>query len=68
MTFDRRDPEYRTFCDDQKWRMDQLWLERKIGDTTYLRSLFFCGYDLDAANQQLQLLKQTKENGHEKVR
>lgn len=50
------------------WQLENLWLQQKINDATYLRCLFFSGYDAVAANQQLALLRKVKqETENEKV-
>ena len=54
---DYTDPETPKLLDMQKLRMDQLWRQRKVGDQTYLRSLFFYGYLAKDAAVELNLLK-----------
>jgi hypothetical protein len=54
---DYTDPETPKLLDMQKLRMDQLWRQRKVGDQTYLRSLFIIGYLPKDATTELNLLK-----------
>ena len=54
---DYTDPETPRLLDMQKLRMDQLWRQKKVGDLTYLRSLFFIGYLPKDATTELNLLK-----------
>jgi hypothetical protein len=51
------DPERPQHLDMQKLRLDQLWRQKKVGDQTYLRSLFLIGYLPSAAATELNLLK-----------
>ena len=46
--------------DMQKLRLDQVWRKGRIGDMTYLRSLFIMGYSSTDANSELNLLKLEK--------
>ena len=54
------DAERPALFDMQKLRMDQLWRQKQIGDSTYLRSLFIMGYVPKDANVELNLLKLEK--------
>lgn len=58
---DKRDPDYQQHRTDKKWRLDQLWLQGKIGDATYLRSLFIDGFHSAEANTELHLLRMEKQ-------
>lgn len=51
------DPERPAQIDMQKLRMDQCWRKGEIGDSTYIRSLTFCGYLPKEATTELNLLK-----------
>jgi hypothetical protein len=51
------DPERPALSDVQKLRMDQCWRKGLIGDSTYVRSLTFCGYLPKDACTELNLLK-----------
>ena len=51
------DPEKPKDDDIKKLRMDQAWRKGLIGDSTYVRSLTFCGFLPSEASTQLNLLK-----------
>lgn len=56
-TISRHDPERPALLDMQKLRLDQCWRKREIGNSTYLRSLYFIGYSAADANTELNLLR-----------
>lgn len=59
-TIANAEPERTQILSFRKYRFDQLWLEGKILDNTYLRSLFIDGYLPDEANTELRLLRMKK--------
>jgi hypothetical protein len=59
-TIAHMEPERAQILSLRKHRFDQWWLEGKILDNTYLRSLFIDGYLPDEANTELNLLRMKK--------
>jgi hypothetical protein len=56
-----QDPERPQVIEDKKIWLDTMWMQGKIGDSTYLRSLFIAGDLPDVANSRLNCLRMEKE-------
>ena len=54
---DRRDPEYQQSRRDRHQWLDIEFLAGRIGEATYLRSLFIIGYLPDEARTELARLR-----------
>lgn len=56
-----QDPERPQAIEDKKIWLATMWMQGKIGDSTYLRSLFIAGDLPDIANSRLNMLMLQKE-------